>query len=108
MPVGVTWLDKLGLTNADELWLTLSQYPQVHTVLFGHVHQEHQGEKNGIHYYSTPSTCIQFKRNAVDFALEKLPPGYRWIDLYPNGDLKTGVYRVANYIGSFESEAKGY
>jgi len=108
IPVGTTWLDKLGLINADKLWETLKQYPQVHALLFGHVHQAHAGEKNGIPYYSTPSTCIQFKRNCVDFALEELPPGYRWLDLYPNGDIKTDVCRLANYIGLFDINAKGY
>jgi Icc protein len=108
VPVGTGWLDKLGLTNANELWQTLARYPAVHTILFGHVHQEHVGEKNGIKYYAAPSTCIQFGRNRVDFALEKIPPGYRWLDLYPNGEVKTEVCRVANYIGTFEADAKGY
>jgi Icc protein len=108
VPVGATWLDKLGLENADELWSVLSRYPNSHTILFGHVHQEHQSKKNGIHCFSTPSTCIQFKRNSVDFALEELPPAYRWIDLYSNGDLKTAVCRAARYVGVFDKEAKGY
>jgi Icc protein len=108
VPVGVTWLDKIGLTNADKLWETLARYPHVHTLLFGHVHQAHVGEKNGIPYYSTPSTCIQFKRNCVDFALEELPPAYRWIDLYPNGDLKTDICRTSHYMGVFDANAKGY
>ncbi|MCD6039662.1 MAG: cpdA 3 [Gammaproteobacteria bacterium] len=108
IPVGATWLDKLGLTNAEELWAILQRYSHVHTILFGHVHQEHQGEKKGIKYFSTPSTCIQFKRNCVDFALEELPPGYRWVDLYPHGELKTAVCRAAHYVGKFDGEAKGY
>ncbi len=109
-PVSVktAWLDRLGLSNADELWSVLARYKAVHTVLFGHVHQEHAGKKNGIAYYSTPSTCIQFKRNSTDFALEELPPAYRFIDLYPKGDLKTGVCRAARYIGVFDEKATGY
>ncbi len=106
--VNCAWLDRLGLTNADELWKILRNYPQVDTILFGHVHQEHEGMKNEIKYYSTPSTCIQFKKNSDPFALEELNPGYRVIDLYPNGDLITQVHRVANYIGKFEENAKGY
>lgn len=106
--VGATWLDKLGLTNAAELWAILACYSQVHTILFGHVHQEHEGEKNGITYFATPSTCIQFKGNCVNFALEELPPAYRCIDLYPNGTLKTTVCRASRYIGVFDAEAKGY
>lgn len=106
--VGTTWLDKLGLANADELWSIIALYSHVHTILFGHIHQEHKGKKNGITYFATPSTCIQFKGNCVDFALEELPPAYRWIDLYPNGDLKTGICRASHYVGIFDAEAKGY
>jgi Icc protein len=108
IPVGCAWLDNLGLTNAADLWQLLSHYPRVNTILFGHVHQQHEGEKNGIHYFSTPSTCIQFKRNSEKFALEKLGAAYRWIDLYPNGELKTGICRTDKYIGVFDPEAKGY
>ena len=77
-------------------------------VLFGHAHQEFAGEKNGVACYGAPSTCIQFKRNCEDFALENIPPGYRWIDLYEDGTLKTGICRLAKYIGVFEKDAKGY
>jgi Icc protein len=108
IPVGASWLDKLGLQNADELWTILAQHPNSHTIIFGHIHQEFQAERNGIHCYGTPSTCIQFKRNSADFALEKLAPAYRWVDLYPDGTLKTGICRTAHYVGVFDSEAKGY
>ncbi len=108
VPVGAAWLDAIGLQNADELWTILTQYPNSHTILFGHVHQEFETKKNGINCFSTPSTCVQFKKNSPDFSLEKLPPAFRWIDLYSDGTLKTGVCRVADYVGVFEAEAKGY
>lgn len=108
IPVGCVWLDKLGVHNADEFWSLLKNYPQVHTILFGHVHQQHEGIKNNIRYYSVPSTCIQFKCNVVDFALDKIPPTYRWVELLPNGELKTGIKQVNQYIGHFDESAKGY
>ena len=108
VPVGCEWLDRLGLTNAAELWTVLSHFPHVHTILFGHVHQEHAGKKNGVHYYSAPSTCIQFKTNSAKFALDNLPPGFRWLDLFSDGTLKTGIHRVSEYVGKFDVNAKGY
>jgi Icc protein len=108
IPVSSRWLDKLGLTNAQVFWQLLASYPTVRAVLFGHVHQQHEQIFQGIACYSAPSTCIQFKRQSADFALEKLSPGYRWIQLYPDGQLKTGVGRVARYIGEFDANAKGY
>jgi len=106
--VGSAWLDRLGLTNADELWEILRAFPQMHTILFGHVHQVNEGIRHGIQYFSAPSTCIQFKRNSDEFALEKLAPGYRWIELHSDGNLKTEVRRAPAYIGYFDATAKGY
>ena len=85
VPVGSQWLDNVGLTNAQEFWQTLTSYPKVNTVLFGHVHQEFEQVVQGIKCYSVPSTCIQFKRNQDQFGLENLPQGYRWINLFEDG-----------------------
>ncbi|RDI37202.1 3',5'-cyclic-AMP phosphodiesterase [Aquicella lusitana] len=108
VPVGSRWLDNLGLTNADAFWRIISSYPNVNTVFFGHVHQEFEQVVNKVHCYAAPSTCIQFKRNKDDFGLERLPPGYRWIKLFEDGHLETGVKRTAEYVGVFEEHAKGY
>lgn len=108
IPVGCEWLDQLGLSNASDFWHVLVRYPKVSAVLFGHVHQVYEKVIHGIQCYSTPSACIQFKTNQSKFALEKIPPGYRWFKLYPEGRLETGVRRVENYIGQFEQDAKGY
>jgi hypothetical protein len=40
-------------------------------------------------YLSVPSTCVQFKPLSDDFAIDDLSPGYRWFDLYANGDVVT-------------------
>jgi Icc protein len=108
VPVGSAWLDNLGLTNANELWSILVNFPKLHTILFGHVHQQHEGRKNDIQYLSAPSTCVQFKRNSAEFALEELAPGYRWIELHSDGNLMTGIERAAHYVGKFDVDAKGY
>jgi len=108
LPVGSQWLDKLGLTNADEFWQTIANHPTVKGIFFGHVHQEHEAIKNGIKCYSVPSTCIQFKRQQDAFGLEKLPPGYRLIHLYEDGHIETKIERLSEYIGVFDVDAKGY
>lgn len=108
VPVDCEWLDHLGLTNADEFWQTLSHYPKVKNVLFGHVHQVVETEKQGVNCYSTPSTCIQFKRHKDTFGLEKLPPGFRWLDLYSDGHIQTGIERAKKYVGVFDKNATGY
>lgn len=106
--VGNEWLDKLGLQNADLFWETVANYPKVSAVVFGHVHQEHKGKMKGIKYFSVPSTCIQFKKNSAKFALERLPPAYRWYEFYPNGVIESQVVHGPEYIGFFDENATGY
>jgi 3',5'-cyclic-AMP phosphodiesterase len=108
LPVGCEWLDNLGLKNAREFWKIVANYPNVHTVLFGHVHQVFEQSLDDINCYSAPSTCFQFKRKRKRFTLENLPPGYRWLNLHEDGRLETGVNRVDRYVGTFEENAKGY
>lgn len=108
LSVGTTWLEDIGLTNAKQFWEIVARYPKIHTVLFGHVHQEFVGKANGIPCYSPPSTCIQFKPMQVEFALDHQAPGFRWVNLFDNGNLETGVTRLPHYIGTFDAEAKGY
>lgn len=108
VPVGSLWLDKLGLKNADEFWEIISHYPKVNTVLFGHVHQEFEKIVNGVYCCSAPATCFQFMRNQDTFGLENLPQGYRWIKLFSNGKIESGVKRLAHYVGEFDARAKGY
>lgn len=106
--VGSYWLDNLGVKNANEFWELAAKYPNIRTVIFGHVHQEFNATHHGIQCISPPSTCIQFKPNQDHFGLDNIPPGYRWIKLSDDGKLETGVRRWAYYIGEFLADAKGY
>lgn len=108
VPMNCDWLDNLGVNNANAFWDVVKQYPNVHAIFFGHVHQESAHLVYDIPSYSLPSTCIQFQGNRPDFALENIPPGYRWITLHDNGRLETGVERLSHYVGHFDSDAKGY
>ncbi len=94
VPVGSEWMDAIGLQDADELWGVLNRHRQVRGVLWGHVHQTYDGEHNGIRLMGTPSTCMQFKPRCAEFELDPLPPGYRWLELGPEGEIETGVVRV--------------
>lgn len=95
LPLGVTWLDRLNLVNSAEFLQLIDQYPQVKSVICGHVHQASSQSRNGVLFLSTPSTCIQFRPNSDRFALDSVMPGFRVIDLYDDGMIKTSVQRVA-------------
>ena len=78
------WMDKMILNEKELFNNIVRQNPQVKAVLFGHIHQVYQKNINGTFYGSAPSTSFQVLPNCEMFALEKLTPGYRLIEL--NGD----------------------
>jgi 3',5'-cyclic-AMP phosphodiesterase len=96
LPVDAAWLQQHALTNPQDLFAIVDRFKQVKAVLFGHIHQEYQRSRNGVGYFGSPSTCIQFHPSKADFALDDLNPGYRWLELCSNGEVLTGVKRVAN------------
>jgi len=40
--------------------------------------------------------------------VDEIPPGYRWLELYPDGSLQTGIKRLANIPGRIDLSARGY
>lgn len=94
IPMGSRWLDQVGLENPHELFAVLDRHTNVRVLLWGHVHQAHDGWRGGVRLLSTPSTCAQFKPGADGFAIDHRPPGYRWLDLHADGSLDTDVVWV--------------
>jgi Icc protein len=64
--------------------------------------------RKGVRLLSVPSTCVQFKPLSDDFAIDDLSPGYRWFDLYPNGDIVTQVSRVVGVKFVIDWSVRGY
>jgi Icc protein len=56
---------------------------------------------NGVRYMATPATCAQFKPRSDDFALDDKPPGYRVLELMPDGSIATEVVWVDNRAACF-------
>lgn len=95
VPMGSLWLDTVPLRNADEFLAICDRHPRVRAIVWGHVHQASDRERRGVRLLSTPSTCAQFKPGSDQFALDTRPPGYRWIDLHPDGRVDTTLVWVA-------------
>lgn len=106
--VGSAWLDQHALKDADDFWQVIAKHNNVRAVLCGHVHQDMNVLHNGVQVMATPSTCVQFKPNSDDFALDTLSPGWRELVLKPNGELETQVERLP--VGSFQPDfsSSGY
>jgi 3',5'-cyclic-AMP phosphodiesterase len=94
LTIASQWLDRISLANADEFFALLDRFPQVRAVIWGHIHQEYAAERNSVKLLGCPSTCVQFLPKSHEFALDTLPPGYRWLELGPQGEVRTGVVRL--------------
>lgn len=89
--VGTLWLDAIGLKNPEPLLERIAANPKIRGVVFGHVHHEVGLHINGCPFLATPATAAQFRGGALTFTVDPSAPGYRWIDLHPDGQLSTGV-----------------
>jgi Icc protein len=78
--------------NHQQVCEFFQQFPKIKVVLSGHVHQEFTIIKQGIAYFSTPSTGYQSLSKSKQVTGEVA--GYRWLQLYPNGDVETDVRSV--------------
>lgn len=106
--VGSIWIDQYILRNADAFFAIIDRFPSVKAVVWGHVHQDFTGERNGVQLIATPSTCVQFKPKCDDFTVDTLMPGYRWFDLNQNGSFTTGVERVTGKEYVIDYKSAGY
>jgi len=94
VPVGSAWLDRMGLSNAADLFHILDRYAQTRGIVCGHVHQAFESRRGDLRIMTTPATTRQFRPRSTRFALDERPPGYRWLHLYADGTLETGIERV--------------
>ncbi len=107
VPIGCRWLDEQQVGNAEAFFNIIDQFANVRAIVWGHVHQEFVGERNGVELYAVPSTCIQFKPHCERFTVDAVSPGYRWFDLYPDGRIVTEVSRV-NEVFQVDFASSGY
>jgi Icc protein len=91
VPMGSRWLDGVALRNSDDLLAIVDAAPQVRAILWGHVHQASDRRRHDVRLMSTPSTCSQFLPGSDAFAVDARPPGYRWLDLNPDGSIDTRI-----------------
>ncbi|MGJ8686706.1 MAG: metallophosphoesterase [Spongiibacteraceae bacterium] len=106
--VGCDWLDEQRVDNAALFFERLSDADHCKAVISGHVHQVSHCRHAGLDVYTSPSTCVQFAPNSRDFAVDKLNPGYRVLELADNGELTTRVSRVTDVSFFVDMAASGY
>ncbi|QGM81518.1 3',5'-cyclic-AMP phosphodiesterase [Otariodibacter oris] len=108
LPTNSAWLDQHSLSNPEQLADVLSDFPNVKAILHGHIHQEVDKKWMDYRVLATPSTCIQFKPNCDKFTLDIKSPGWRELNLMPNGVIKTVVKRLEDACFLPNFSATGY
>jgi len=94
--VGSQWVDQLSLVSLGVFSNLVEDFDQIKMVVCGHVHQEFYTQIFHADVFTTPSTCVQFKPNSADFAVDNAAPGFRIIDLNLDGTFQTTVHRLIN------------
>lgn len=108
IPMGSRWLDTMAIDNPNAFFDIIDRHPQVRAIAWGHVHQQLDSRRGDVMLLSTPSTCIQFLPRSSGFAVDSAAPGYRWLDLQPDGRIATGIERIDAIPGEIDMAAGGY
>jgi Icc protein len=89
--LGLAWLDRIGLEDADLLQGLLVNEPRVRLVCCGHVHHESSNRVGSAEVVTVPSTGLQFSPTGDVAEFVAAPPGYRVIELGDDGYSTTVV-----------------
>jgi Icc protein len=89
--MGSRWIDTVGLANREDFWRVIDAHAHVRAVVWGHVHQEYQGDRGGVRLFATPSTGAQFLPKSDRFAVDQRPPAYRPFELHPDGRIESEI-----------------
>jgi hypothetical protein len=71
---------------------TLARHDHARALVWGHVHQASDRQRGHVRLLSTPSTCAQFTPHTERCVMDTRPPGFRRLDLYPDGEVRTHVH----------------
>lgn len=88
------WMNRIALADRHELGRLLDRHPQVRLVVCGHVHHETSTLWGSRLVLTTPSTSVQFAPVSSTLVVDTVPPGYRHIELHPDGRIFTRVVRL--------------
>lgn len=94
LKVGTEWLDGIRLEDANPLLDLLSRHRQVKFICCGHIHREMTIVQRDSLVLTTPATSVQFLPDTDRLIPDPVPPGFRVLDLEPDGSFRTHVVRV--------------
>lgn len=102
------WINDSKLENPWELLECLEYFLNANVVVCGHIHQVVESYYRGTHLLSAPATCFQFAHHTEDFKLDNIAPGYRWLKLFNDGHIESGISRLKKNLFPADQKANNY
>jgi Icc protein len=106
--IGSRWMDTMKVDNPAPFFDIIDRHAQVRGVIWGHVHQAFDTHRADVRLLAGPSTCVQFLPGSESFAVDAIPPGFRWLELHPDGSFATGIERLPEMPGTIDLSGRGY
>lgn len=94
LPVDPGFEDVMMLRRAPQALRRLQTLGGVRVVLWGHVHQAFDQTGASLRLLATPATSFQFAVRDGKHSVDDLPAGYRWLELFDDGTIETGILRL--------------
>ena len=92
LPLQSRWIDRYILRNGAAFLKRVEEAPNVRAVIHGHVHQAAQRLRQGVTFFATPSTCVQFEAGAAEQRTAGLGSGWRRLRFYDDGRIESDVH----------------
>jgi len=89
--VGAPWIDKYRLNSPEPFLQLVDQASSVRCVAWGHIHHGFESSRGGVEFLGAPSTAANSLPGTGRFTLDAAGPACRWLKLFPDGRLETGL-----------------
>lgn len=97
-PVSInsSWMDAMALLNPEEFFNVVDDFDHIRAIIWGHIHQEFELDRNNVKLLGSPSTCLQFKPESDEFGIDEKSPAYRKLILKNDGTVNSRVIYLSN------------
>jgi len=93
VPVNAPWIDRYALENPDPFLQRAHHDQRIKCITWGHIHHDFRAERNGVKLLGSPSVVANSLPQTPRFSLDPEGPSCRWLELYADGRVETGVLR---------------
>lgn len=94
LPTGSAWIDRYPLSEPERFWSVIDACSRVRAVCWGHIHHEVTARRGDIHLLGTPATAANSLPGQQRFTADPAGPACRWLELWNDGRVDTGLLRA--------------